>query len=236
MAHRGGVVVSGPGRVVVAVDGPSGSGKSSVSRAAARELGFDYLDTGAAYRSLAWLALERGVDMHDAGAVLALLDDFDLKLSLDPERTQVGVGEVDVSSEIRGPRVSAAVSSVARIAGVREWLNERFRMLMEHGDADAPRPGIITEGRDITTIVAPDADVRVLLTADESVRQGRRAAELDESAESVAAIVTQRDAQDLQVVDFINAAPGVTVLDSTDLSFDETVAALVDLVTASTSR
>lgn len=220
--------MSAPERVLVAVDGPSGSGKSSVSRAAARELGFDYLDTGAAYRSLAWFALEHGVDMHDAGEVLALLDDVELRLSLDPDDAVVRVGEVDVSHEIRGARVSAAVSSVARIAGVREWLNERFRLLMEHGDVEAPRPGVITEGRDITTIVAPDADVRVLLTASDSVRQGRRAAELGEP--NVSAIVTQRDAQDMQVVDFMNAAPGVQVLDSTDLTFDETVDALVALV------
>lgn len=222
--------MTGRPRVLVAVDGPSGSGKSSVSRAAARELGFDYLDTGAAYRSLAWFALEHGIDMHDASDVLELLGDFELRVSLDPTDSAVMVGGTDVSDAIRGARVSAAVSSVARIAGVREWLNERFRLLMENGDADAPRRGIITEGRDITTIVAPDADVRVLLTAEESVRQGRRAAELGEPADNVTAIVTQRDAQDMQVVDFMNAAPGVTVLDSTDLSFDETVAALVALV------
>lgn len=222
--------VSADERVVVAVDGPSGSGKSSVSRAAARVLGFDYLDTGAAYRSLAWLALERGIDMHDAGAVLALLDDFDVGLSLDPDDTAVRVGEVDVSSEIRGPRVSAAVSSVARIPQVREWLNARFRMLMEHGDVAARRGGVVAEGRDITTVVAPDARVRVLLTAEESVRQGRRASELGES--NVSAIVTQRDAEDMKVVDFMNAAPGVLVLDSTDLSFDDTVAALVDLISS----
>lgn len=217
-------------RVIVAVDGPSGSGKSSVSRAAARELGFDYLDTGAAYRSLAWLALESGVDMHDAGEVLGLLDGLELRPSLDPSDAVVRVGSQDVSEEIRGPRVSAAVSSVARIAGVREWLNERFRALMVDGDAGRPRPGIVAEGRDITTVVAPDAQVRVLLTADESVRQGRRAAELGES--NVSAIVTQRDAEDMKVVDFMNPAPGVEVLDSTDLSFDETVAALVALVRA----
>lgn len=215
-------------RVLVAVDGPSGSGKSSVSRAAARELGFDYLDTGAAYRSLAWFALEHGIDMHEASDVIDLLEDFELRLNLDPDDRSVLVGDTDVSEEIRGPRISAAVSSVARIAAVRQWLNERFRLLMEHGDATAPRRGIITEGRDITTVVAPDADVRVLLTAEEQIRQDRRAAELGES--NVSAIVTQRDAQDMQVVDFMNAAPGVVVLDSTTLTFDETVAALVGLI------
>lgn len=218
------------GRVLVAVDGPSGSGKSSVSRAAAQQLGFDYLDTGSAYRSLAWFALEQGIDMHEAGDVIDLLEDFELKLALDPSDREVFVGETNVTEAIRGTRVSAAVSSVARIAGVREWLNDRFRLLMTHGDHDKPRPGIITEGRDITTIVAPHAQVRVLLTASEDVRQGRRALELGETRDNVSAIVTERDAQDMRVVDFMNAAEGVTVLDSTELSFDETVAALVALV------
>lgn len=220
------------GRILVAVDGPSGSGKSSVSRAAAHELGFDYLDTGSAYRSLAWFALEQGIDLHEQDDVIDLLEDFELKLTLDPDDQNVFVGETDVTEAIRGTRVSAAVSSVARIAGVREWLNERFRALMEHGDHEHPRPGIITEGRDITTIVAPHAQVRVLLTASEEVRQGRRALELGETRDNVSAIVTERDAQDMRVVDFMNAAEGVTVLDSTELSFDETVAALVALVDA----
>lgn len=220
------------GRILVAVDGPSGSGKSSVSRAAAQQRGFDYLDTGSAYRSLAWFALEQGIDLHEQDDVIDLLEDFELKLNLDPDDQHVFVGESDVTEAIRGTRVSAAVSSVARIPGVREWLNERFRLLMEHGDHDNPRPGIITEGRDITTIVAPHAHVRVLLTASEEVRQGRRALELGETRDNVSAIVTERDAQDMRVVDFMNAAEGVTVLDSTELSFEETVATLVALVDA----
>src|SRR5690606_7586836 len=101
-----------------------------------------------------------------------------------------------------------------------------------NGDGSTVRPGVITEGRDITTIVAPNADVRVLLTADEGVRHDRRAHELGESRDNVSAIVTERDAQDMRVVDFMNAADGVTVLDSTSLSFDDTVAALVALVNA----
>ena len=155
-------------RVVVAVDGPAGSGKSSVSRAAATALGFGFLDTGAAYRALTWLALDRGVDLSDAAAVTALLDDFDLLLSTDPQHT---------------------------------------------------------------TVVAPDASVRVLLTADEAVRTARRARELSGvSAEDVARLVSERDRKDLQVVDFMTAADGVTTLDSTHLDFDETVAELISLV------
>ncbi|MCU1571017.1 MAG: cmk [Naasia sp.] len=217
-------------RVVVAVDGPAGSGKSSVSRAAARALDYEFLDTGAAYRALAWLALERGIDLDDAAAVVALLDDFDdFDETTDPDDTRVSVAGTDVTAAIRDPRVSAVVSSVARVPEVRVRLNERFRARL-----DAPgKAGIVAEGRDITTVVAPDAPVRVLLTADERVRLARRAGELDgQSAEDVARQVTERDRRDSQVVDFLTAAEGVTTLDSTSLTFPETVEALVALVAA----
>jgi cytidylate kinase len=215
---------------VVAVDGPAGSGKSSVSRAAARALDYEFLDTGAAYRALAWLALERGIDLDDAAAVVALLDDFDdFDETTDPDDTRVSVAGTDVTAAIRDPRVSAVVSSVARVPEVRVRLNERFRARL-----DAPgKAGIVAEGRDITTVVAPDAPVRVLLTADERVRLARRAGELDgQSAEDVARQVTERDRRDSQVVDFLTAAEGVTTLDSTSLTFPETVEALVALVAA----
>lgn len=212
-------------RFAVAVDGPAGSGKSSVSRAAARALGFDYQDTGAAYRALAWLAIQRGVDLEDA--VVGLLDDFDYEIGLDPDDYFVRVGRDTVTDAIRDPAVSAVVSRVAGIPRVRAHLTDIFRDRIAHGD----RPGIITEGRDITTIVAPDAPVRVLLTASEAARQARRAAELGvDTSESVGQQLNARDAQDLRVVDFMNAAEGVTTLDSTDLDIDETVAALVALI------
>jgi cytidylate kinase len=123
--------------------------------------------------------------------------------------------------------VSAAVSSVARISEVRQYMVGLFRSIIE----DSERPGIVVEGRDITTVVAPDAQVRILLTASEQVRIGRRSAELSgESAESTARQLSSRDAQDSKVVDFLNAADGVTTLDSTNLDFDQTVAAMVALV------
>ncbi|GAA3744009.1 hypothetical protein GCM10022239_19340 [Leifsonia bigeumensis] len=214
-------------RFAVAVDGPAGSGKSSVSRAAARELGFDYQDTGAAYRALAWLAAQRGVDVDLEDAVIGLLDDFDYEIGLDPDDYFVRVGRDTVTEAIRDPAVSAIVSRVARIPRVREHLTDIFRGRIAQGD----RPGIITEGRDITTIVAPDAPVRVLLTASEAARQARRAAELGgDTSGSVGQQLSARDAQDLRVVDFMNAAEGVTTLDSTDLDFEQTVAALVALI------
>lgn len=214
-------------RTVVAIDGPAGSGKSSVSRAAARALGFDYQDSGAAYRALAWNALEHGVDTEDSDAVIASLPGFRYEIGTDPDDYYVLVDETDVTEAIREPRVTAVVSAVARIPVVRAYLVSLFREVIE-GSA---RPGIITEGRDITTVVSPDAEVRILLTATEEARMARRSAEIPrESATVVAQQLSFRDAQDSRVVDFMNAAEGVTTLDSTDLDFDQTVQAVVALV------
>jgi cytidylate kinase len=215
------------GRIVVAIDGPAGSGKSSVSRAAARVLGFDYQDTGAAYRALAWSCVAQGIDASDAEAVIGMLPGFDYEIGTDPDDYFVRVDSIDVTDDIREPAVSVAVSGVARIPEVRSFMVELFRGVI----AESTRPGIIVEGRDITTVVAPDAEVRILLTASEDVRIGRRSAELHgESAKSTARQLASRDAQDSKVVDFMNAADGVTTLDSTDLDFDQTVAAVVALV------
>lgn len=217
--------------IVVAVDGPAGSGKSSVSKAASRRLGFDYLDTGAAYRALTWVALESGADTSDADEIVALLDDFPYRTELGDAGTIVRVGDIDVSEEIREPRISAVVSDVAQIPAVRTALNEAFRRIISRTGA----PGIVVEGRDITTVVAPDAPVRILLTADEAVRIARRSAELAPDAASTADQLRERDRRDAQVVDFMTAAPGVTTIDSTDLDFDQTVDAVVRLVSDTTS-
>lgn len=217
--------------VVVAVDGPAGSGKSSVSKAASKALGYAFLDTGAAYRALTWVALENGVDTSDAEEVVALLDDFPYSTEVGDAGTVVRVGEIDVSDEIREPRISAVVSEVARIPQVRVALNDAFRRLI----AATAAPGIVVEGRDITTVVAPDAPVRILLTADEEVRIARRSAELAPGAASTADQLRERDRRDAQVVDFMTAAPGVTTIDSTHLDFDQTVDAVVRLVRDTTS-
>ncbi|GAA2083937.1 hypothetical protein GCM10009840_20830 [Pseudolysinimonas kribbensis] len=212
--------------IVVAVDGPAGSGKSSVSIAAAERLGYAFLDTGAAYRALAWLGLERGVDLDDADAVVALLDDFDYRTVPGADGTIVHIGLHDVTTAIREPRVSAVVSDVARIPAVRSALNETFRRLIDATQV----PGIVVEGRDITTVVAPDAAVRILLTASEEVRIARRSKDLAPAQAATAGQLRERDRRDAQVVDFMTAAPGVTTLDSTDLDFDQTVDAVVALV------
>lgn len=214
--------------VVVAVDGPAGSGKSSVSRAAASRLGFDFLDTGAAYRALTWLALERGVDTDDRDAVIALIDELHYATIATPDDTIVRVGDTDVTTAIREPRITAVVSDVARIPEVRVRLNDLFRAMI----AASREAGIVVEGRDITTVVAPDADVRILLTADEAVRIARRSRELTPEHASTATQLRDRDRKDAAVVDFMSAAPGVTTLDSTDLDFEQTVAAVLDLVEA----
>lgn len=212
---------------IIAIDGPAGSGKSSVSKEAARRLGFGYLDTGAAYRALAWHALERGADTSDATAVLDAAGDFDYAISLDPDEYWVRVGAADVTDAIREPRVSEAVSGVARVPVVRQTVTALFRSLV----AESGRPGVVVEGRDITTIVAPDAPVRILLTAAPEVRAARRSGELTtQDAASVAAALHKRDASDSQVVDFLTAAPGVVVVDSTELDFAQTVDAVLDVV------
>jgi cytidylate kinase len=211
----------------VAIDGPAGSGKSSVSKEVARRLGYGYLDTGAAYRALAWHVLERGDDTSDADAVLAAVGDFDYAISLDPDDYWVRVADVSVTDAIRDPRVSGAVSGVARVPAVRESVNGLFRALV----ADAAVPGVIVEGRDITTVVFPDAPVRILLTAAPEVRAARRSAEVStQDAAAVAAALHQRDAADSKVVDFLTAAPGVTVVDSTELDFAQTVEAVLAVV------
>lgn len=217
--------------LTVAIDGPAGSGKSSVSKEAARRLGYGYLDTGAAYRALAWHVLEHGADTSDAAAVVDAAGDFDYAISLDPDDYWVRVGETSVTEAIREPRVSSAVSGVARVPVIREQVNVLFRRLV----ADSGRPGVIVEGRDITTVVAPDAPVRILLTAAPEVRAARRSAELTtEDAAAVAAALHKRDASDSQVVDFLTAAPGVTVVDSTDLDFAQTVDAVLAVVRSGT--
>ncbi|MGK2939414.1 MAG: (d)CMP kinase [Solirubrobacteraceae bacterium] len=212
---------------VVAIDGPAGSGKSSVSRAAARALDFDYLDTGAAYRALAWFCIEEGIDTLGPSDVIEALPRFSYSIGTDPDGYVVRVGGEDVTSDIREPRVTARVSSVARIPEVRRFMVELFRAIM----AGSARPGIVVEGRDITTVVAPDAPVRILLTASEEARIARRSAELTGShAAQAGKALADRDQQDSRVVDFMNASPGVTTLDSTDLDFDATVQAVVNLV------
>ncbi len=219
-------------RLVIAVDGPSGSGKSSVSRAVAERLGLRYLDTGAMYRALTWWALDQGVDLRDPttqAQVADLARTLPLEIGLSPTASLLTVDDQDVSAAIREPQISAEVSAVATNLAVREELVRRQQALLA-GDT-----GIVIEGRDITTVVAPDADVRVLLTASEQARLARRALEVHGSADDDAIAAThdhvvRRDATDSTVATFTKAAEGVTVVDSSTLTFEETVDVILDLV------
>ncbi len=208
---------------IVAIDGPAGSGKSSVSKQLAREFDFGYLDTGAAYRALAWLVLE-GLekDQLETGDFETT---FDYKISTDPDNFWVKVGNYDVTEAIRSTEVSEAVSKVAQVSTVRSFMKRKT-----HEIADScAKAGIVIEGRDITTVVYPEAQSRILLTASEEVRLARRSKELAE-VKNIHAQVTKRDASDSKVVNFTEAAPGVTLVDSSDLDFAQTVAVMVDQV------
>jgi cytidylate kinase len=214
--------------LVVAIDGPSGSGKSTVARSVARRLGLRYVDTGAMYRALTWWALSRGVDLTDSAAVAGLARELPLTLGTDPDDPHVLVDGVEVGDAIRLPEISAVVSAVATNLGVREELVRRQREVAAGG-------GVVVEGRDITTVVAPGADVRVLLTASEEARLARRALEVhgSDDADAVEATrdhVVRRDALDSTVATFTEAADGVTVVDSSHLTLEETVEAVLALV------
>lgn len=214
---------------VVAVDGPAGSGKSSVSKEVARRLGFGFLDTGAAYRALAWHAEASGVDTDDAASVASCIASFEYRIGTDPAGYAVHVGDVDVTVAIRDPEISAIVSRVARVPEVRRHLIELFRSII----AEEAAPGIVVEGRDITTVVAPDAPVRILLTASEEARIARRSAELvGDSAQAAGEQLHRRDEADSKVVDFMTAAEGVTTVDSTELDFEQTVEAVIGVIRA----
>jgi cytidylate kinase len=202
---------------VIAIDGPAGSGKSSVSKEAARRLGFGYLDTGAGYRALALHGLN-----HPDQSIEELISSFDYSISLDPDLAQVTLGSVDVTAEIRTERAARAVSEISRIPAVRALQLQDARGRI----AACDKPGIVVEGRDITTVVAPDAALRILLTASEAVRLARRGLENSESAENLKA----RDASDSKVVEFMTAAEGVYLVDTTDLDFESSVAEVLRLV------
>lgn len=218
--------------MLVAIDGPAGSGKSSVSRAVAEQLSYGILDTGAAYRALAWAALEQDVNLDDPIAVEEVLDDWGFSISLKGAQVVIVCG-ADATHEIRDPGVSKQVSRVSQHAGVRERLNRMFLDIV----AESGLPGVVIEGRDITTVVAPNAPVRILMTASPEVRAKRRTGELSGSSEAeVLTAILERDTKDQLVVDFMNPAPGVTLIDTTELDFAQSVQAVIDVVQAAEAR
>jgi CMP/dCMP kinase len=206
--------------LVIAVDGPSGAGKSSASRGAASALGLAYLDTGAMYRALTWWLLQRGVDVGDTGAVAALAAEPVIEVSTDPRAPWTRVNGTDVSAAIRTQEVTGAVSAVAAVPQVRAHLIALQR------DIIAGAPGIVAEGRDIGTVVAPDAPVKVFLTADGAARASRRAAEASWPAEFTRADQDRRDQMDAAQS---GKAADAVVIDSTGLGLDEVIDTIVRL-------
>lgn len=221
---------------VIAVDGPAGSGKSSVCRGAAQRLGLRYLDTGAMYRAMTWAMLDAGIDVDDAAAVADAAGDVVITSGTDPLAPTIHVGATDVAGPIRGDAVTGAVSAVSAVPAVRERLVAIQRD--EVAAARAAGEGIVVEGRDITTVVLPDADLKVFVTADPAVRAARRAAQdvdLGKAAVDVRQTETalrERDAKDSsRETSPLAQAEDAVVLDTTDLTLDEVidrVCALVD--------
>ena len=212
-----------PAALVVAIDGPSGSGKSTVARGVARALGLRYLDTGAMYRAVTWLALHNAVPLDDADALTALAQRAELALTTTPDPVIVSADGHDVTSAIRAPDVTAAVSKVSAVPGVRAAMVERQRCVIGAG-------GIVVEGRDIATTVAPDAPIKVFLTASDSARAQRRAQEQETALADTLQALARRDALDTsRSASPLTQAPSATVVDSTDLSADEVVERIVAL-------
>ncbi len=212
--------------LVVAVDGPSGSGKSSTARGVAERLGLRYLDTGAMYRALTWWLLQRGVDVHDAAAVAAVCERPALESGTDPAAPTITVDDTDVSVPIRGPEVTLAVSAVSAVPEVRARLVALQRDIIDGG-------GVVVEGRDIGSVVAPDAQVKVYLTADAATRARRRTAEL--VGRSVTVPDTEADLARRDRLDSSRAASPLVqavdavVLDTTHLTLEQAIDAVVAL-------
>jgi cytidylate kinase len=217
--------------IVIAIDGPAGTGKSTVSREVARRLKLAYFDTGATYRVGTLYCLREGVDLSNEGDVAAMVETMNVELRLDPANPRVILDGEDVSSLIRTDSVALTVSKIATNLEARNILGHMQRDLIaaELAGGFSEGRGIVAEGRDITTVIAPDAPVRILLTADEETRIARRSGEGADAA-TVREAVLGRDAKDSTVVNFHTAADGVHSIDTSDLTIDEVVAAVISLV------
>ena len=226
--------------IVVAIDGPSGSGKSTVSRRVAATLGLAYLDTGAMSRAAAWWCEHEGVDLDDGAAVADAVAAMPLHMGLDPEYPTFTVDGTDVSAAIRDPHIATIVSKVATNLEVRAELARRQREIIRfeatgRTGSFSGGAGIVAEGRDITTVVAPDADARLLVTASEEARLARRAGDLEAAGKQVDAValrdqVVRRDRDDSTVSQFLTAPEGVTLVDTSELSLEQSVEWVLDLV------
>jgi cytidylate kinase len=210
---------------VVAVDGPSGSGKSTVSRRLATAVDGVYLDTGAMYRAVTWAVLQAGVDLADPDAVTKIALETDLGIGTDPVAPHFTANGTNVDAPIRGPEVTGAVSAVAAVAAVRRHLVAMQR------DIIASWPRIVVEGRDIASVVAPDADLKVYLTASAAARAQRRSAEDATDVAATRADLERRDQLDSsRAADPLRQADDAVEVDTTGMGIDEVVAHLMHLL------
>lgn len=216
-------------KIAVAVDGPAGAGKSSISKIVAKKLGYLYIDTGAMYRSVTWAVLHNHIDVNNQKAVEALLPELDLTMEASDDSCKVFIAGQDVTNFIRTPQVNNAVSIVASYKGVRQYLVERQRLMAEAG-------GVILDGRDIGSVVLPNAELKIYLTASVEARAMRRYLEVkgtvnEQTLEDIKDSVMQRDDMDknrkesplIQVEDAV-------LVDSSEMTFDETVEHILHLV------
>lgn len=216
-------------KIAVAVDGPAGAGKSSISKIVAKKLGYLYIDTGAMYRSVTWAVLHNHIDVNNQKAVEALLPELDLTMEASDDSCKVFIAGQDVTDFIRTPQVNNAVSIVALYKGVRQYLVERQRLMAEAG-------GVILDGRDIGSVVLPNAELKIYLTASVEARAMRRYLEVkgtvnEQTLEDIKDSVMQRDDMDknrkesplIQVEDAV-------LVDSSEMTFDETVEHILHLV------
>ncbi len=220
----------------VAIDGPSGAGKSTLARRVARELHFLYVDTGAIYRSIGWYALQRGAALDNAELVAALLPDLNVEVRYGEDGLQhMVVNGQDVTDEIRSPEVSAAASQVAAIPAVRAYLLDMQRNL-------ARTHNVIMDGRDIGTVVLPEADCKVFLTASDEARAARRCRELAQRGtpvayEEVLSDMRRRDEKDrTRAAAPLRQAEDAVVLDTSELDFEDSAQALLRLIRESISH
>lgn len=216
-------------KIAVAIDGPAGAGKSSISKIVAKKLGYLYIDTGAMYRSVTWAVLHNHIDVNNQKAVEALLPELDLTMEASDDSCKVFIAGQDVTDFIRTPQVNNAVSIVASYKGVRQYLVERQRLMAEAG-------GVILDGRDIGSVVLPNAELKIYLTASVEARAMRRYLEVkgtvnEQTLEDIKDSVMQRDDMDknrkesplIQVEDAV-------LVDSSEMTFDETVEHILHLV------
>jgi cytidylate kinase len=214
-----------PEKCVVAVDGPSGSGKSTVSRRLATAIDGVYLDTGAMYRAVTWSVLQAGADLTDPDAITKIALETELSVGTDPAAPHFAANGTDVDGPIRGPEVTGAVSAVAAVPAVRQHLVALQRAVI------SAHPRIVVEGRDIASVVAPDADLKVYLTASAAARAARRSVENATDAAATQADLVRRDTLDSsRATDPLRRADDALEVDTTGMGIDEVVAHLLSLL------